>query len=100
MLSTSSSTRFSSSLRLRRRRSTEQNIGDVLVRPDFLGRAVGKERTFVHHHDAIRITEYDVHVVLDDDRGNGARSYDRRHRVHNLCLFVSADATRGFIEKE
>src|SRR5262249_48178390 len=35
--------------------NAEKNIGDVLVRLDFLRRPVGEKHTFMHHHDAVRI---------------------------------------------
>src|SRR5215475_24887 len=73
MLSTSSSTRFA--LRLGRKRGAEKNVGDVLVRLDLFRRPVGQERTFVHHHDAIRIAENHIHVVFDDDRRHAARAH-------------------------
>src|SRR5712664_1622123 len=60
MSSTSSSTGFSSS---GGQRSAEQDAGDILVGADLIGRAVGEERPLMHHHDAVGIAEYHVHIV-------------------------------------
>src|SRR5437588_1963049 len=48
-------------------RCAEQDAGDILVGADLVGRAIGEERAFMHHDDAVGIAEHDVHVVLDDD---------------------------------
>src|SRR5215813_3798977 len=98
MLSTSSSTRLA--LQLGRKRGTKKNVGDVLVRLDLFWRPVGKERTFVHHHDTIRIAENHVHVVLDDDGRHAARAHDTGHRVHDLRLVAGADAAGRLVEKQ
>src|SRR5215831_5215992 len=98
MLSTSSSTLRL--LRSGRERNTEENIGDVLVRLDFFRRPVGEERTFMHHHDAIRIAKNHIHVVLDDDGSHRAGAHDLGDGVHDLRLVARAHAARRFVEKQ
>src|SRR5262249_52350924 len=87
-------------LRSGRERNTEENIGDVLVRLDFLRRPVGEERTFMHHHNAIRITKNHIHVVLDDYGSHRAGAHYLGHSVHDLRLVARAHAARRFVEKQ
>src|SRR5215216_2815703 len=101
MLSTSRSTRFSFvAAKSRREWNAEQDIGDVLVHLDLIGRTVGEERTLVHHHDAVGVAEHDIHVVLDDDRRHRAVAHHRGYGIHDLGLFVRAHAARRLVEKE
>src|SRR5262252_9430894 len=83
-----------------RERSAEKNVGDVSVRPDLLRRPVGEELPFVHHHDAVRVAEHNVHVVLDDDRSHCAGAHDGGYCIHDLRLIARAHAAGRFIQEE
>src|SRR5262249_42406515 len=99
MASTSSSTRLSFAV-LSRKRDAKKDVGDVLVRLDRFRRAVGEEFALMHHDDAVRVPKHHVHVVLDDDRGHGAGTHNRRHGVHDLRLVARAHPARRLVEKE
>src|SRR5690348_16957990 len=55
----------------------EDGVLHRLVVADLLGLAAGEDLPLVHHHDAVRVAEDDVHVVLDHDRGDPLRADDR-----------------------
>src|SRR4030095_8189671 len=76
MASTSSSTRLSFAISGRQRHA-EKDVGDVVVRFDLFRRPVGEESAFMHHHDAVRVAEHHIHVVLDDNGRYRARAHDR-----------------------
>src|SRR5262249_21018460 len=78
----------------------EQDAGDVLVGANLVRRAVGQERAFVHHHDAIGIAEHHVHVVLDHDRGDLAAAHHGRYRVHDLRLAAGTDPAGRLVEEQ
>src|SRR5947209_4356744 len=99
MASTSSSTRLSFAISGRQRRA-EKDVGDVLVRLDLFRRPVGEESAFVHHHDAVRVAEHHVHVVLDDNGGHRTRAHDRGYGIHDLRLLARAHPARRLVEKE
>src|SRR5262245_44008306 len=99
MASTSSSTCLSFAISGRERRA-EKDVGDVLVRLDLFRRPVSEKFAFGHHHDAVRVAEHHVHVVLDDNRRYGAGAYDRRHGIHDLRLLARAHPARRLVEKE
>src|ERR671922_49475 len=99
MASTSSSTCLPFAVSSRERRA-EKDIGDVLVRLDRFRRSVGEESAFVHHHDAVRVPEHHVHVVLDDDGSHRAGTHDRGHGIHDLRLVARAHPAGRFVEKE
>src|SRR5215471_7970762 len=99
MASTSSSTCLSFAISCRQRRA-EKDVGDVLVRLDLLRRPVGEEPAFVHHHDAVRVAEHHVHVVLDDDGRHRAGAHDRGYGIHDLRLLARAHPARRLVEKE
>src|SRR5919201_2999821 len=82
-----------------RKRSAEKNVGDVLVRLDLLRRPVSQELPFMHHYDAVRVTEHHVHVVLDDDRSHCAGAHDGGYPIHDLRLVARAHAAGRFIQE-
>src|SRR5215472_13291866 len=99
MASTSSSTCLSFAISGRQRRA-EKDVGDVLVRPDLFRRPVGEESAFMHHHNAVRVAEHHVHVVLDDNGRHRTRAHDRGHGIHDLRLLARAHPARRLVEKE
>ena len=54
----------------------------------------------MHRDDPVRVGEDHVHVVLDDDGGDPARSHDRGHDVHDRRLLAGAHAAGGLVEEE
>src|SRR6266571_4538591 len=69
-----------------------QHVGrDLLVVADLLGCPVGQDRPLVHRDDARAVGEDDVHVVLDDDRGDPSRAHHLRDDVHDRRLLARAD---------
>src|SRR3984893_3134262 len=99
MASTSSSTRSSFAISGRQWRA-EKDVGDVLVRLDLFRRAVGEESAFMHHHNAVRVAEHHVHVVLDDNGRHRTRAHDRGYGIHDLRLLARAHPARRLVEKE
>src|SRR6266516_2597330 len=99
MASTSSST-CSSFAVLSRERHAEKDVGDVPVRLDRFRRSVGEESAFMHHHDAVRVAEHHVHVVLDDDSSHRAGTHDRGHGIHDLLLVARAHPAGRFVEEQ
>src|SRR5262245_10505240 len=97
MASTSSSTCV---LHLGRERHAEKDVGDVSVRLDRFRRSVGEESAFMHHDDAVRVTEHHVHVVLNHNRGYRAGAHDRRHDIHDLRLLARAHPARRLVEEK
>src|SRR6516162_9640282 len=100
VLMRSSSSSTSAILASGRQRGAEQDAGDLVVRPDLRGRAIGEKSSLVHHHDAVRVAEYDVHVVLDDHCGHRAGAHHRGDGIHDLALVARAHAARGLIQKQ
>src|SRR6266436_4846662 len=54
----------------------------------------------MHHDDAVGVAEYYVYVVFDDDGGDHPSPHHRRHGIHDLRLFVRADAAGRFVEEQ
>src|SRR5574342_650495 len=75
-------------------------IFDLLVLPDLLGGAAREDDPLVHDHDAIRVLEDDVHVVLDDHGRDPLRAHHRADDIHDGRLLSSADAAGGLVEEE
>src|SRR5262249_50643836 len=73
----------------------EDCVLDSFVLPDLLRAAAGQDHPLVHDHDAIRIFEDDVHVVLDDHRGDPLRAHDGADHVHDRGLLPGAHPTGG-----
>ena len=65
-----------------------------------LGCPVGQDRPLVHRDDARAVREDDVHVVLDDDRGDPSRAHHLRDDVHDRRLLARADAARRLVEEQ
>src|SRR6267378_466879 len=61
----------------------EHRVLHGLVPPDLFRAAAGEDLALMHDHDAVGVLEDDVHVVLDDDRGDLVRSDDRADDVHD-----------------
>src|SRR3989442_9392464 len=78
----------------------DQRRGDLLVVPDLVRRPAREDGALVHGHDAIRVLEHDVHVVLDDHGGDVARSDDRADHVHDRRLLAGAHAAGRLVEEE
>ena len=69
--------------------------------PDTVGRAVGEHPALVQGHDAVRVGEHDVHVVLDLDDGLDAGLPRRRHqRLHDGGLVAGAHAAGRLVEQD
>src|SRR5712664_888902 len=78
----------------------EHRVLHGLVPPDLFRAAAGEDLALMHDHDAVGVFEDDVHVVLDDDRGDLVRSDDRADDVHDGRLLPGAHAAGGLVEKE
>src|SRR5260370_42676393 len=83
----------------RRVRSNKRGRARV-VAADLVRRSARENCALVHDNDALRIAEYDVHVVLDDDDGYAAGAYDRADDVHNRRLLSRRHAARRLVEEE
>src|ERR1700716_3204569 len=81
-------------------RGPDQRRRHRLVAPDLVRGAAGQDGALVHGHDPVRISEDDVHVVLDDDRGDVLRPDDRADDVHDRGLLAGADAAGRLVEEE
>src|SRR2546426_2520139 len=71
-----------------------------LVAADLLRGAAGEDHALVHDDDAVGVLEDDVHVVLDDDRGDPVRPDDGGDHVHDRRLLTRADAAGRLVEEE
>src|SRR5882672_3351155 len=78
----------------------EHRVLHGLVPPDLFRAAAGEDLALMHDHDAVGVFEDDVHVVLDDDRGDLVRSDDRADDVHDGRLLPGAHAAGGLVEEE
>src|SRR6267143_654655 len=78
----------------------EHRVLHGLVPPDFFRAAAGEDLALMHDHDAVGVFEDDVHVVLDDDRGDLVRSDDRADDVHDGRLLPGAHAAGGLVQEE
>src|SRR2546430_1516822 len=81
-------------------RGADERGRDGLVAPDLVWRPVGEDRALVHGDDPVGVVEDDVHVVLDDRRGDAPGSDDRRDRVHDGRLLARAHAARRLVEEQ
>src|SRR5262252_4312732 len=81
-------------------RCTEQNIGNVLVGANLVGRAVGEERSLVHHHDTVGIAEDDVHVVFNHHGGDHPSPNHRGYGIHDLRLLMSTHTAGWLVEEQ
>src|SRR5512140_581731 len=78
----------------------EDGVLHRLVVADLLGAAAGEDLPLVHDHDAVRVLEDDVHVVLDDHRGDLLRPDARGDHVHDRRLLAGAHAAGRLVEEE
>src|SRR5690606_7425642 len=78
----------------------QKNHRDLVVVSDLVRRALGQNGSLRHHHNAIGIFEDDIHIVLDDHRGDTLAADDRGDGVHDLALVARADPARRLIEEQ
>src|SRR5207253_9125105 len=71
-----------------------------LVAADLLRAATGENQALVHDHDPVGVLEDDVHVVLDDHRGDPVRADDGADHVHDRRLLARADAAGRLVEEQ
>src|SRR5438094_9008129 len=78
----------------------EHRVLHRFVAADLLRAATGEDHALVHDHDAVGVLEDDVHVVLDDHRGDPVRPDDGADHVHDRRLLSRADAAGRLVEDE
>src|SRR5438132_825947 len=81
-------------------RGPDQRRRDLLVAPDLVRRPAREDAALVHGHDAIRVFEHHVHVVLDDHGRDVVRPDDRADHVHDRRLLAGAHAAGRLVEEE
>src|SRR6266481_6818042 len=79
---------------------SEHGVLHRLVGADLIWRAAGQDRSLVHDHDALRVLEDDVHVVLDHHGGDPLRAHDGADDVHDRRLLPRADAAGRLVQQE
>src|SRR5262245_51487938 len=83
------------------RASSDHGVDDAPVGPDLGRRGVGQDAPLVEGHDAVRVGEDDVHVVLDLDDGlqpDPLRGGDQD--LHDRRLVARADAAGRLVEQD